>query len=184
MAYCKRCACGFINLYEKMGGAPLRCTKCSRFIAAVTEEVYTQPEETAQEQPVQEEPQVAEPISEDTPEPERSIEMGAPKSFLITLESPDGSFVLPITEAVTVGRNAALMEYLGLYPDVSREHFTIAPRANGISATVTDKSSWGTYINGVRLIKGAAVAVSNLSEIRLATRACLLVRVKEVTLDA
>lgn len=200
MAYCKRCPCGHVNLYEKMGGAPLRCSKCSRFIAAVTEEIYVEAEETVQvETPQPETPEAPKPeeteqeqeqqsqeperTDEEEPSAQKIEEVGA-KRFRITLESPDGSFVLPVTTQMTVGRNAAGMEYLGAYGDVSRDHFTIAPRANGISATLTDVSSWGTYVNGVRLIKGSSVAVSNYTEIRLASRAFLLVRVKEVSADA
>lgn len=191
MAYCKRCACGHINKYERMGGAPLRCTKCSRFIAAVTEEIYREQEEA----PVREEkPSVREEeqVREDNRPGEKEREEGTgeqppavpAKGFVITLEAPDGSFVLPVDGPITVGRNAKGMEYLGVYGDVSREHFTIAPRANGISATLTDISSMGTYVNGVRMMKGTSVAVSNFTELRLATRAFLLVRVKEVNGNA
>ena len=203
MAYCKRCPCGHVNLYEKMGGAPLRCSKCSRFIAAVTEEIYVEAEQTVREEtpqpevaeqeipqtevtqpePTEQQPQEPEVTDDEEPSAEQMEAVGT-KRFRITLESPDGSFVLPVTTSLTVGRNAAGMEYLGPYADVSRQHFTIAPRSNGISATVTDESSWGTYINGVRLIKGSSVAVSNYTEIRLASRAFLLVRVKEVSADA
>ena len=88
--------------------------------------------------------------------------------------------MIPVREKLDVGRNSAGKEYLGQFPDVTRAHFTIAPRANGISATLTDHGRWGTYINGTRMIKESSVVVSNYSEIRLASRAILLVRVKEV----
>lgn len=169
MAYCKRCVCGHVNLYEQKGRAPLRCTKCSRFIAAVVEELY--------EEPVQQEPKTDRP-SEPREVPE------APKGFVITLESPDGSFVLPVTEQITVGRNAAGMDYLVRYADVSRTHFTIEPRFNGISATLTDISSKGTFVNGVRMVKGSSVAVSNSTVLRLANHAILIVRVKEAGKNA
>lgn len=184
MAYCKRCACGHVNVYEQMGGAPLRCTKCSRFIAAITEEVYVeqtqeqqnqeQSQDQTQEQ-TRETEQRQEPQTGETTQPQTGSQ-----GFVITLESPEGDFVLPVTENITVGRNAAGMRYLEHYPDVSRQHFTIEPRLNGISATLTDISSWGTYVNGVRMMKGSSVAVSNSAELRLATKAILIVRVKEV----
>lgn len=192
MAYCKRCACGHINKYERMGGAPLRCTKCSRFIAAVTEEIYREQEETPvreektsvrEEEQVREDSRPEEKGGKDEFTGEQPPVVPA-KGFAITLESPDGSFVLPVNGPITVGRNAKGMEYLGVYGDVSREHFTIAPRANGISATLTDISSMGTYVNGVRMMKGTSVAVSNYTELRLASRAFLLVRVKEVNGNA
>ena len=79
--------------------------------------------------------------------------------------------------------NAAGKEYLGRFPDVTREHLTITPRANGITATLTDNGRWGTHVNGTRMVKGSSIVVSNYSEIRLASKAILLVRVKEVEVN-
>lgn len=172
MAYCKRCVCGHVNMYEQQGRAPLRCSACSRFIAAVVEELYEEP--VQQETPKTEQEPRKDPDVPEVPEvPEQ------PKRFVITLESPDGAFSLPVTEEITVGRNAAGMDYLVRFADVSRTHFTIAPRFNGISATLTDISSQGTYVNGVRLVKGTPVAVSNSTVLRLANHAILILRVKE-----
>lgn len=175
MAYCKRCVCGHVNIYEKKGHAPLRCTKCNRFIAAVTETIYCESKEEAQ-------------IPREEPKapalPETKPEAPKPKVFAITLESPEGDFVLPVTAPITVGRNAEGMTYLENYADVSRNHFTIEPRSNGISATLTDISSLGTYVNGVRMVKGSSVAVSNSTVLRLGGSALLVVRVKEVGSDA
>lgn len=196
MTYCKRCVCGNVIKYEKKGGAPLRCTKCSRFIAAVTEEVYMEPDEIPQTPavsvPVSESAgEIATPASNTAPIPDPPTEPhpepgGSPASggFAISLETPDGYFSIPVTEPIVVGRNAAGLEYLGAFGDVSREHFRIAPRSNGISATLTDISSWGTYVNGVRMVKHSSIAVSNSTEIRLASRAILILRVKEVNGDA
>ena len=170
MAYCKHCQCGHTLVYETMGGSPLRCPKCNRFIAALKEEIYQeQPETPREEQP---------------PEKPESAPAAPASRFLITLESPDGELVIPVTQEITVGRNATGKEFLGQFGDVTREHFSIAPRSNGISATLTDHSRWGTYINGVRMIKESSVVVSNYSEIRLASRAVLLVRVNEVNANA
>ena len=164
MAYCKRCVCGHVTIYEKKGQAPLRCTKCSRFIAAVTETVYVEPKE---------EPKIVEEKPKAPPQPPK------PKVFAITLESPDGDYVLPVTGPMTVGRNSEGRAYLEQYADVSRNHFTIEPRSNGISATLTDLSSLGTYVNGVRMVKGSSVAVSNSTMLRLGGSAVLVVRMKE-----
>jgi hypothetical protein len=175
MAYCKHCQCGHTLVYENMGGSPLRCPKCNRFIAALKEEIYQeQSEEQAAETPQEEQP----------PETPASAPAAPASRFLITLESPDGELVIPVTQEITVGRNATGKEFLGQFGDVTREHFSIAPRSNGITATLTDHSRWGTYINGVRMIKESSVVVSNYSEIRLASRAVLLVRVKEVNANA
>lgn len=172
MAYCKRCVCGHLNIYEHLGGAPLRCTQCSRFIAAVTEEVY--------DSSIRQEPESVAPQEKfnriDPPKPHST-------GFAITLESPEGDLVLPVTEPLTVGRNAAGKDYLVSYADVSREHFVIEPRSNGISATLTDISRHGTFVNGVRMVKGTSIAVSNSALIRLGVNACLVVRVKEVIRD-
>lgn len=176
MAYCKHCQCGHTLVYENMGGSPLRCPKCNRFIAALKEEIYQEqePEEKAEEIPQGEQP----------PEKPEFTPPAPASRFLITLESPDGELVIPVTQEIKVGRNAAGKEFLGQFGDVTREHFSIAPRSNGITATLTDHSRWGTYINGVRMIKESSVVVSNYSEIRLASRAILLVRVKEVNANA
>lgn len=179
MAYCKHCVCGHVTVYEKKGGAPLRCPKCSRFIAAVTEELYTEPREEPKTAgtPESREPDRKPPETPEIPKTEA-------KGFFITLESPEGEFVLPVRERITVGRNASGMSYLEPYADVSREHFTIEPRFNGISATLTDISTFGTYVNGVRMVKGSSVAVSNSTVLRLANNAILIVRVKEAVSDA
>ena len=181
MAYCKHCNCGHTIIFEEMGGAPLLCPQCKRKTMFLKEELYVEPApepEVVPEpvaEPVAEEP-TSEPIPEPTPDPAPVVK----KSFLITLESPDGELVLPIREKLVVGRNAAGKEYLGRFPDVTREHLTIAPRSNGITATLTDNGRWGTHVNGTRMVKGSSVVVSNYSEIRLASKAILLVRVKEV----
>lgn len=180
MAYCKRCQCGHVLIYDHMGGAPLLCPKCTRFIAAIAEEVYQEPEHIEQEA---KNPEPECPTSSIDPA-ELPLPIAAEKNFRITLESPDGELILPVTEQMDVGRNAAGKEYLGNFIDVTREHFTIAPRANGITATLTDHSTFGTYINGVRMIKESSVVVSNFSEIRLASKAVLLVCVREVNKDA
>lgn len=194
MAYCKRCQCGHVLIYENMGGAPLRCPKCSRFIAALKEEIYREPDPAEPEvpeisepeveipQPVEQEPQI--PEEEQTPEETTPTPSPNTNGFLITLESPDGEVVIPVTEEIDVGRNAAGKEYLGMFADVTRQHFTIAPRSNGITATLTDHGRWGTYVNGIRMLKETSIVVSNYSEIRLASRAVLLVRVREVNTDA
>lgn len=201
MAWCKRCQCGFLMIFDKIGGAPLRCPKCNRLTLFMNETEYVEPaqepeEEKPQEETPQEETPVREPAKtpepeptpeptpepepipepEPTPEPEPLVR----KSFEISLESPDGEVQIPIWGKTTVGRNAAGKEFLGRFPDVSREHFQITPRANGITATLTDVGRLGTYVNGTRMVKGSSVVVSNYSEIRLATKAILLVRVKEV----
>lgn len=196
MAWCKRCQCGFLMIFDKIGGAPLRCPKCNRLTLFMNETEYVEPAQEPEEEKPQEETPVREPVEtpepeptpeptpepepipepEPTPEPEPLVR----KSFEISLESPDGEVQIPIWGKTTVGRNAAGKEFLGRFPDVSREHFQITPRANGITATLTDVGRLGTYVNGTRMVKGSSVVVSNYSEIRLATKAILLVRVKEV----
>lgn len=192
MAYCKRCQCGNVIIFEQLGGSPLRCPQCHRTIFSLKEEIYREPDSEEAEVP-EEEPQQPEPAAPEAPEQAAQPQVSIPedtqpetpeppvrKSFLITLEAVDGGIVIPIREKTVVGRDAAGKEYLGKYPDVSRKHFTIAPRANGITATLTDHSTYGTYVNGTRMMKESSVVVSNFSEIRLSSRAILLIRVKEV----
>lgn len=176
MAYCKRCVCGHVTVYPQAGQAPLRCSKCSRFIAAVTETVYVEAEEELKTP--EEEPKTVEEQPEAPPPPSTR------KGFAMTLESPDGDYVLQVAGPMTVGRNAEGRAYLEEYPDVSRNHFTIEPRPNGITATLTDLSSMGTYVNGVRMVKGSSVAISNSTVLRLGNSAFLVVRMKEVDSDA
>ena len=190
MAYCKRCQCGYVIVYEKMGGAPLQCPECTRFTGFFKEEEYHEPEEKQMPVEAPVEPPAETPAEEQTVEQtveqtgETPVEETPRKKFVITLETPGGELSIPITEETVVGRNAAGKTYLGNFPDVTREHIIITPRANGITATLTDQGRLGTYVNGVRMIKGSSVVVSNYSEIRLASRAILLVRVKEVEENA
>lgn len=74
-----------------------------------------------------------------------------------------------IQERIVVGRNSVGKEVLKDYPDVSREHFVIEARTSGIAATITDKSSYGTYINGERIEKDVPRRVTSGAIIRLAS---------------
>lgn len=184
MARCKRCDCGHVMIFEEVGGAPLRCPKCTRRTMLFNEEDYVEP---SAEPEVEVKPEIVpevtpEPTPDPVPVPEPEPEPAPPvkKHFLITLESPDGELVLPIREHTVVGREAAGQQYLSQFLDVTRQHLTITPRANGITATLTDNGRFGTWVNGTPMIKGSSIVVSNYSEIRLASRAILLVRVKEV----
>ena len=48
--YCKKCACGYENVYEKAGCAPMVCGKCRRNLLMVTETVFTPEEKNPQKQ--------------------------------------------------------------------------------------------------------------------------------------
>ncbi len=182
MKYCKKCVCGHVNVYE--GASPFKCGSCGRNLMRVRQEEYVPEEEQKEEKP----PVPAEHTAEkDTPvsavpendEPDKKEEKKT-AVFVQKLESPDGTCVIPVDGTMIIGRNSEGKEYLKWHEDVSREHFVITPRPNGIAATVKDISSFGTYINGKRMQKESSAFITDGATIRLASDAVLKFTVKEV----
>ena len=143
--YCKKCVCGYVNVYEQAGMAPAFCGKCPRSLARITEEHYEEPKA---EQP----------------------ELPANGLFL-----QYGDELLLVDRKMIVGRNSEAREWFGEYRGVGRQHFEIEPRASGIGANITDISSVFTLVNGKKLEKhvakrilpGAVISLSGLVEIKL-----------------
>lgn len=141
--YCKKCFCGYINIYNVEGAAPLECESCGRMMLEVTEELYVHSI-------------LNEPKKEET-------------NMYLCYENES----IAVSGKILVGRNNVCKEWLLYYHDVSREHFYIEPRTSGIGATITDVSSFGTYLNGNRIRKNSPQFITSGTEIRLASSATM-----------
>ncbi|MBR2079681.1 MAG: FHA domain-containing protein [Clostridia bacterium] len=171
MMYVKVCDGGHKNVYEAENGAPLKCSVCGRNIVRAQEKLYV-PDEIAEEK--------ADKEPDEKKTQTSGTEGSSRKTFAITLESCNGAVTIPVSGELVIGRNSTGKEYLENFCDVSREHFTITPRASGISAVIKDCSSFGTYINGKEMKKGSSTIVIDGSEIRLASEAAFKLVVREV----
>lgn len=150
MAYCKRCLCGHLNIYEKPGTAAPFCEKCSRQILHIPEEKYNEDIENQ--------------------------EKNAVNNYRYMLVG-NNSERIEFDSEMTIGRNSYGKEILANYPDVSREHLIISPRSSGIAVTVTDISTYGTYINEKKIEKNTPKMISNGAKIRLANHATFILRI-------
>lgn len=150
MAYCKRCLCGHLNIYEKPGMASPFCEKCSRQILHIPEEKYSEELKNQDNETI--------------------------NRYHYTLVG-DNDEKIEFDSEITIGRNSYGKEILVNYPDVSREHLTISPRSSGIAVTITDISTYGTYINGKKIDKNTPKMISNGAKIRLANHGTFILRI-------
>jgi len=152
MSYYKKCLCGHLNIYERPGTATPFCEKCSRQIIHIPEEEYTD--------------EVKSELNTKS-KTHRYILMGE------NLEN------IEFETEVIIGRNSYGKEVLANFPDVSREHIIITPRSSGIAVTITDISTYGTYINEKKIEKNIPKMISNGAKIRLANQATFILHIGE-----
>lgn len=147
MAYYKRCLCGHLNIYDAPGMAPLFCEKCSRQIIQITEEKYDDKV-----------------VAED----KNKTNNRTTDKFVLVGENTGN---IEFCSEIIIGRNNYGKEILVDFPDVSRDHLIIKPRPSGLAVTITDISTYGTYLNGKRINKNDPRIASVGAKIRLANRA-------------
>ncbi len=194
MAYCKRCVCGYLNVYEKAGGSPLYCQRDGRPLFGRSEEPYEgQPEfidPNAKVHPQDPQPEaVAQPVEEPPMEEAENTadslldDMQAQRVLRYYLTTPAGH-KYQITGEAIVGRLGLAKDYLISFRDVGREHCVITPSASGVFAILEDRSRFGTYLNEVRVQKETPVPLTSGSVLRLASQAKLKFVIEEGTADA
>lgn len=174
MAYCKRCVCGNIEHYSLSDNCPEKCSRCGRWLYSALEEKYTLTV-VSEQPPVKTDQEII---------PDASTLSVVKSRSVMYLESPNSHFSFPVSREITVGRNSIGQELLEKHLDISREHFTIAPRCSGVGATITDLSSFGTYLNGHRLPKNVPHFVLPGTTIRLASEVELRLIIKEESENA
>lgn len=168
MAFCKVCACGEKIVFERRLGFPDNCPSCGRKLV----DFITYNED---------DPRVEEILHScekalgngNTSNDVLDSETDSNKKYLLKMEN--GVEIIIPDEGCIVGRTEVGAEELACYPSVSRQHIRITPRRN-IGVIIEDLSSFGTLVDGRRIIKNSPVRVESGAKITLCNVGMVLVR--------
>ena len=159
MAFCKVCTCGEKIVFERRLSFPDNCPSCGRKLV----DFLTYNED---------DPRVEELMRENTGSDDTK---GADSDFKAEKEKTSKGYYLKLSngkeipipdEGGIVGRTELGAEELAEFPSVSRQHIRVTVRRN-IGVLIEDISSYGTLIDGQRIVKNEPVRVANGSKITL-----------------
>jgi hypothetical protein len=171
MAFCKVCTCGEKIVFERIMGFPNNCPSCGRRLV----DFRTYPED---------DPHVEELMrgnsAVETSENEREAVSTEPDSHKkkYSLMLNNGKEIEIPDEGGIVGRTEIGAEELAEFPSVSRQHLRVTPRRN-VGVLIEDISTYGTLVDGQRIVKNSPVRVANGSKVTLCDVDAVLI-VKEV----
>lgn len=159
MSFCKVCTCGEKIVFERRLSFPDNCPSCGRKLV----DFLTYNED---------DPRVEELMkgnaTADTSENEGesvSTESGSRKKHYI-LRLNNGKEIEIPEEGGIVGRTEIGAEELAEFPSVSRQHLRVTPRRN-VGVLVEDISTYGTLVDGQRIVKNSPVRVADGSKVTL-----------------
>lgn len=171
MAFCKVCTCGEKIVFERRLSFPDNCPSCGRKLV----DFLTYNED---------DPRVEELMkgnaASDTSENEGkaiSTESDSRKKHYV-LRLNNGKEIEIPEEGGIVGRTEIGAEELAEFPSVSRQHLRVTPRRN-VGVLVQDISTYGTLVDGQRIVKNSPVRVADGSKVTLCDVDAVLT-VKEV----
>lgn len=159
MAFCKVCTCGEKIVFERRLSFPDNCPSCGRKLVDFL--TYNE------DDPRVEELMRGNAGSDDT--------KGAVSDFKAEKEKASKGYYLKLSngkeipipdEGGIVGRTELGAEELAEFPSVSRQHIRVTVRRN-IGVLIEDISSYGTLVDGQRIVKNEPVRVANGSKITL-----------------
>ena len=159
MAFCKVCTCGEKIVFERRLSFPDNCPSCGRKLVDFL--TYNE------DDPRVEELMRGNAGSDDT--------KGAVSDFKAEKEKASKGYYLKLSngkeipipdEGGIVGRTELGAEELAEFPSVSRLHIRVTVRRN-IGVLIEDISSYGTLVDGQRIVKNEPVRVANGSKITL-----------------
>lgn len=159
MAFCKICACGEKIVFERRLGFPDNCPSCGRKLV----DFLTYSEDDPR---VEELLKGHENASEAEFVEESLIKENDSNARKYVLRLDNGTEIEIPDEGCIIGRTEVGAEALGEYPSVSRQHLRVTPRRN-IGVIVEDISSYGTLVDGQRIIKNSPVRVASGTKITL-----------------
>lgn len=171
MAFCKVCTCGEKIVFERRLSFPDNCPACGRKLV----DFLT----FSEDDPRVEELMKNTAGAEETENEERTTSLGSEthrKKYVLRLSS--GNEIEIPEEGCVIGRTEVGAEALVEFPSVSRQHLRVTPRRN-IGVLVEDISSYGTLVDGQRIVKNSPVRVVEGSKITLCDLEAVLA-VKEV----
>ena len=171
MAFCKVCTCGEKIVFERRLSFPDNCPSCGRKLV----DFLTYNED---------DPHVEELIRGNTitetsgnESEEVSTEFSSNKKQYV-LRLNNGKEIEIPDEGGVVGRTEIGAEELAEFPSVSRHHLRVMPKRN-IGVLVEDISTYGTLVDGKRIVKNTMVRVADGSKVTLCDVDAML-SVKEV----
>lgn len=165
MAFCKVCnICGKKIIFERPLSFPDQCPTCGGSLLA---NYLTYNED---------DPRVEE-LMKGNAAKDISTESGSYKKIYILKLSNGKEIEIP-DEGGIIGRTEIGAEELAEFPSVSRQHLRVIPRRN-VGVLVEDISTYGTLVDGQRVVKNSPVRVADGSKVTLCDVDAMLT-VKEV----
>ncbi|MCM1538187.1 MAG: FHA domain-containing protein [bacterium] len=171
MAFCKVCTCGEKIVFERRLSFPDNCPSCGRKLVDFL--TYNEDDSRVEEL-------MRTNSDEKTSEGEGSVvstESDSHKKKYILRLSNGKEIEIP-DEGGIVGRTEIGAEELAEFPSVSRQHLRVTPRRN-VGVLVEDISTYGTLVDGQRIVKNSPVRVADGSKVTLCDVDAVLT-VKEV----
>ena len=159
MAFCKICNCGEKIVFERRLSFPDNCPTCGRKLV----DFLTYNED---------DPRVEELLNKnsnqnDDVESTSSVSNESEaKLSKYALRLNNGKEISIPDEGGIIGRTELGAEELAEFPSVSRQHIRVTVRRN-IGVLIEDISSYGTLIDGQKIVKNEPVRVANGSRITL-----------------
>lgn len=171
MAFCKVCTCGEKIVFERRLSFPDNCPACGRKLV----DFLTYNEDDPRVEELMKGNASAD--TSDNEEKAVSTESSSHKKHYI-LRLNNGKEIEIPDEGGIVGRTEIGAEELAEFPSVSRQHLRVTPRRN-VGVLVEDISTYGTLMDGQRIVKNSLVRVADGSKVTLCDVDAVLT-VKEV----
>ena len=171
MAFCKVCTCGEKIVFERRLSFPDNCPSCGRKLV----DFLTYNEDDPRVEELMRGNSVAE-TSENEGKSVSTESDSHKKKYILRLNN--GKEIEIPDEGGIVGRTEIGAEELAEFPSVSRQHLRVTPRRN-VGVLVEDISTYGTLVDGQRIVKNSPVRVADGSKVTLCDVDAILT-VKEV----
>lgn len=159
MAFCKVCTCGEKIVFERRLSFPDNCPSCGRKMV----DFLTYNEDDPRVEELMKgagETDSSEPTERDVSPESASLK----KKYILKLNN--GKEIEVPNEGCIIGRTETGAEELAEYPSVSRQHLRVTPRRN-VGVLIEDISTYGTLVDGQRIVKNSPVRVADGSRITL-----------------
>lgn len=161
MAFCKVCTCGEKIVFERRLSFPDNCPSCGRKLV----DFLTYNEDDPRVEELMRGNTASNDSKESAPDfPPQHDKGSVSKGYYLKLNN--GSEIAIPNEGGIIGRTELGAEELAEFPSVSRQHIRVTVRRN-IGVLIEDISSYGTLVDGQRIVKNEPVRVANGSKITL-----------------
>ena len=166
------CACGEKIIFERRLSFPDNCPACGRKLV----DFLTYNEDDPRVEKLIKDSAVSEKFENE--ETHTTVESNSNKKRYI-LKLDNGKEIRIPDEGGIIGRTGIGAEELAEYQSVSRQHLRVTPRRN-IGILVEDISTYGTLVDGQRIVKNSPVRVAEGAKVTL-TNVNVVLKVEEVS---